>query len=270
MSKWKLEQWCVYAAHGVRYLPDRKQVYKELRQHVDDRYESFTARGEGEEEAVAHTLDAMGDAGEVSAMLALVHPPFWGYLYSTVKWIVILMACVCLLYLPYYLNHTHYYKFDRPKVEDWTDGYIVGVEPVMYAEPGTSVTCDGYTVTLTNAALWRTPLKDSQDHDTLEYLAFQLEVTNPRPWAQTPDVMKWISAEDSNGNYHYAYKEAFYIGLRDECFFGNSYRVDLFTTLYRMHMCWHLPEGTEWVDLHYNRDGRDWTIRIDLTGGNDA
>jgi len=265
MSKWKLEQWCVHASQGVRYLPDRKQVYKELRQHVDDRYESFIARGETEEEAVEHTLHAMGDAREVSKLMGQIHRPFWGYLYSVTKWVAIAMACACLLYLPYSLDHVYDYQPQSHGVLIW------GVErenPIMYTEPGTSVACDGYSITLTDVTLYRTDM----GFGTREELVFHLKLANRNPWAKMPDIMDWICAEDSNGNYYYSYGEYLDYYQMDEFrqrrLYGIARKRDLFTTVYEMHLGYRIPDGTQWIDLHYNRDGRDWKIRIDLTGGN--
>ena len=264
MSKWKLEQWCVHAVHRIRYGPDRKAVYKELREHVDDRYEHFREQGDPETDATEKTLSAMGDAWEVAALLEKAHRPFWGYLYTFAKWAVILLAIVCLYQL---LSRVwdNRYAYKKPP-----DEFVYGYQQVLSAHPDTTVTCDGYTITLTQASLWRKEVNYS-DFDTLEELIVQLEITNPRPWSQPPSIVDWIWAEDSGGNHYYSYAEELPEYPPDipkhKILQTASIRTNLFTTVYSLHIGYQLPESIEWIDLRYTRDGRDWTLRIDLTGG---
>ena len=260
MSKWKLEQWCVYATARIRYIPDRRAVYKELREHVNERCEHFRALGDSEEEAVERTLDAMGDAKEVALMLGKVHRPFWGYLYSAA--VVLCLSLLIQFTVRVLLMPVDF--ADPSDVDSYFDSsYVGGQERVFYTEPGISTSCDGYTFTLSKAILWRTNLTEG-DHETMETLTIRLDVSNPRPWEKKAEVMPWIWAEDSAGNYYYSVAE--HNGDR-HMISGNQHITGRFTVSYVMHLGWHLPENVEWVDLRYTRDGRDWTLRIDLTGG---
>lgn len=263
MSKWKLEQWCLHATHLIRYPPDRKAVYKELRQHADDRYEGYLARGESEEDAAEKTIAAMGNAKEVALLLQKTHKPFWGYLYA-------IATAVCLglllnLVIQLFLVPAEY--ADAAQVNHYFDSsYVGGDEQVLYAEPKVSASTDGYTITLSKVSLWRTYMTEG-DRETMESLFFRLDVSNPRPWAARGNIMQWIWAEDSLGNYYYSHAENF--GGAHQIY-GDQHVTGLITTTYIMHAGWHLPEGVEWLDLRYTRDGRDLTLRIDLTGGDNA
>lgn len=263
MSKWKLEQWCLHATHLIRYPPDRQAVYKELRQHADDRYEGYLAQGETEETAADKTLSAMGDAGEVAVLLEKTHKPFWGYLYTiaTAFCLALLLHLVIQLFLAPE-------GFANPsQVNQYFDSsYVGGDERVLYAEPNVSASSDGYTVTLSKVSMWRTYLTEG-DRETMESLFFRLDVSNPRPWAAKGNIMQWIWAEDNLGNRYAPHAEN--IGGAHQIY-GNQYVTGLITTTYIMHAGWHLPEGVEWLDLRYTRDGRDLTLRIDLTGGDSA
>ena len=263
MSKWKLEQWCLHATHLIRYPPDRKAVYRELRNHVNDRYESYRAQGDTEEDAAEKTLSAMGDAKEVALLLQKTHKPFLGYLYS-------IATALCLALLIHFAVRLFLMPVefaDPPEVNSYfSSSYIGGDEQVLYAEPKVSASTDGYTITLSKVSMWRTYLTGG-DHETMEHLTFRLDVTNPRPWVKRGNIMQWIWAEDSAGTHYYAPIES---GSGDPMFYGNQYVTGRFTNTYIMHLGSHLPEGVEWVDLHYTRDGRNWTLRIDLTGGNGA
>ena len=262
MSKWKLEQWCLHATHLIRYPPDRKAVYKELRLHVDDRYESYRAQGDSEEDAAEKTLSAMGDAREVALLLEKTHKPFWGYLYT-------IATALCLALLIQFAIEASLLSADFAKASEvnhyFDSSYVGGDERVLYAEPKVSASTDGYTITLSKVSMWRTYLTEG-DHETMEHLTFRLDVTNPRPWEKPGDIMNWIWAEDSAGTHYYAPAE----GNGSPMFYGNQYITGRFTVSYVMHLGYHLPEGVEWVDLHYTRDGRDWNLRIDLTGGDGA
>jgi len=263
MSKWKLEQWCLHATHLIRYPPDRKAVYRELRNHVNDRYESYRAQDAPEEDAVEKTLAAMGDAKEVALLLQKTHKPFWGYLYA-------IATSLCLALLIHFAVRVFLLPMDFADPSDvnqyFDSSYVGGHERVFYVEPDVSAACDGYTITLSKAVLWRTHVTGG-DHETMEHLTFRLDVSNPLPWEKKANIMQWIWAEDSAGTYYSSSAEN---GDGDPMLYGNAYITGRFTNTYIMHIGWHLPEEVEWVDLHYTRDGRDWTLRIDLTGGDGA
>ena len=61
MEHWKLTQWCTYAVSKIKYTPDRRAVYDELRQHLDDRCEDLLAQGMSKEEAAERAIELMGD-----------------------------------------------------------------------------------------------------------------------------------------------------------------------------------------------------------------
>ena len=71
MKNWKLTNWCNVAVHKIRYGPDREAVFLELKQHLDERSDSFLAKGLSKTEATEKTLEVMGDPGADP-------PPFLG------------------------------------------------------------------------------------------------------------------------------------------------------------------------------------------------
>jgi hypothetical protein len=94
----------------------------------------------------------------------------------------------------------------------------------------------------------------------------RLKVTNPLPWALEQKVLYHIWAVDNFGNRYYN-------GIMDENREpGNGYisvmesRQGL--TFYRYDLSLHdASTDVQWVELHYDRAGRDLVLRIDLTGG---
>ena len=109
MQHWKLGKWCNQAVRLIRYPPDRKEVFEELRQHVDDRSDLFLAQGFSQEEAVEKTLLAMGDADELAPQLAAIHRPFWGFAYSITKWFTKLVIFALLLLLKCHIYFQIFY-----------------------------------------------------------------------------------------------------------------------------------------------------------------
>ena len=95
--------WCKEATRKIKYRPDRQDVYSELHQHLQDRYQYFIDQGMEPEEAVQKALQAMGDAKELAPVLAAIHRPFWGYMYTLCKWIFFLSVIIMLYNLPSWL-----------------------------------------------------------------------------------------------------------------------------------------------------------------------
>ena len=83
-------------------------------------------------------------------------------------------------------------------------------------------------------------------------------------WSEQADIGRWFWAEDSAGNYYYSFYEAY---DSEKHVRGNNYRTGLFTETYEMWLSGYEGEDLQWVDLHYDRSGRDLVLRIDLTGG---
>ena len=99
MKNWKLTNWCQVATHTILYHPDRKAVCTELRQHVDERCDSFLEKGMEEKEAVAKTLEVMGNPYELAVILGKIHRPYWGFAYSISKALAIGLAIFALALL---------------------------------------------------------------------------------------------------------------------------------------------------------------------------
>ena len=81
------EGWLDTAVKKIRFKPDRKQVRKELEEHIEDKaldlqriFPDMT-REEAQERAVSN----MGDPAEVGKELAKVHKPWLGYAWLASK-----------------------------------------------------------------------------------------------------------------------------------------------------------------------------------------
>ncbi len=280
------DRWCKEATRKIKYCPDRQAVYSELHQHLQDRYQDFIDQNMEHEEAVQKALQAMGNAKELAPMLAAIHRPFWGYMYTLSKWIFFLTVIMMLYNLLPWLRdlsfidntkrHTTYGdKYNVYTDTEYEDDYSRW-ERILYQEPDTQKSSDGYTFSIERVALWQETLKNPYDAQygvwNEHRLWMELKVTNLRPWTSLTgeyfienDALNWFWAEDSLGNYYYSSNEFSYSYLP---YLGMSRcQNGLFTQSYIIFTQNYVSKDAEWIDLHYDRSGRDITLRIDLTGG---
>ena len=90
-------QWCSVATGRILYGPDREAVYTELRNHMEDHWESLVAQGVSEKDAMHMVLQAMGDPEEIAPQLGALHKPIWGYLLriSRILAVIFLYHSIC-------------------------------------------------------------------------------------------------------------------------------------------------------------------------------
>lgn len=269
MNSKKFFSWCWEAVSGIKYRPDRDAVYEELYSHLEDRYEVYLAQGFDPQEAEERTLLAMGSASEIAPQLAAVHRPFWGYLLTTSRCVFALLAVLALILSVQFFSLNdlwdasafsfhNYDVYTDTSYQDENDSSV----RILYLEPECSICTDGYTLSATDAAWWKTT---NASHKEQEVFYARLDITNPRPWAEEPRAITMFWAEDSLGNQYYdlyaqANSSQGYLG-------GSLRRTGLFTYTYDLYLYNFSSQEAQWIDLRYNRDGRDITLRIDLTGG---
>lgn len=94
------EGWLDTAVKKIRFKPDRKQVRKELEEHIEDKaldlqriFPDMT-REEAQERAVSN----MGDPAEVGKELAKVHKPWLGYAWLASKVLLVFVLTVIFLF----------------------------------------------------------------------------------------------------------------------------------------------------------------------------
>lgn len=256
--------WCDAAVGLILFPADREAVRRELMDHLLDHCDDLVDQGLDRETARQLALDAMGDAAEIAPQLAAIHRPFWGYFLRFTQIALAVMACAVLLCLgirAWNNAGTHYpatESFD-PYTADAADmGYSARTR-LFYAEPGVSVQSDGYTLTLTRAAVW---YHKSEDEDTFYC---QMEVFNPRPWAEHTDIGTRFHAVDSLG---YVYDSDYgRIPNRIPHVSSGMSRTGLLTSTQYIWISDYISRDAEWIEFRYQRSGRELAWRIDLTGG---
>ena len=243
------DSWCCRAVAQIRFKPDRQAVFDELKAHLEDHYDDLIAQGHSPEQAKCLTLEAMGDAEEIAPQLGAIHKPWLGYIYRIVKWITI-PACVWALFLlvAFSVSHIHSListaNYDSLRAEGQGGSYY---------QPNVADSSDGYRFKITEAAV-------NASGDTLH---LELQVTY-WPWLPQPGIANYFWAVDSLGNYYACRKDFLYDDVPKVAYQGGFYSQGFESNQLEVR---HFDSGAKWLELHYDRDGRDIILRIDLTGG---
>lgn len=275
MVNFKFQNWCRKAVSRIVYVPDRITVGRELYHHLQDCCEEYLAQGLSQEEAENRALEAMGPAENIAPELGALHRPFWGLFHqATKRTLGILAAAAALCFATYLLcSFVLFETYSKPtytRFNPYTDQSVSDqagqLDRLLYAAPDTTVISDGYRITLTQYALWDSRYIDNKGKSQQEQLLyFQLKVTNPLPWSAHTDIGRWFWAQDDLGNHYYAAYENGSMGTNS--IEGNWYHTGPLTYQHNMWLSDFISQDARWIDLHYNRDGRDLVLRISLTGG---
>lgn len=264
MKSIRFERWCSAAVERIRFAPDRREVYWELYAHMQDQYEELLTAGASEKEAEQETAAAMGDPEETARQLERIHRPFWGYALRAVRWCLLIAAVLALLTLPRYikglaLSDARFGEgFFR---ETWDDGD--GEQRLdWYAEPGTKVRCDGYTFTVTRAAARSYVAWENHSYDG-DFLVIEVKVFNPRPWAEPCGAMGAFTATDSLGNVYF--ENDLYSADSGLSYLSGTWgRTGLLTWTWYFFFNGCQSLEAEWVELRYDKSGRNLCLPIDL------
>lgn len=263
------KSWCEQAVSGIRFPPDREMVSAELMDHLQDHYADLLSQGVDADAARQMALAAMGSPEAIAPQLAAIHRPFWGWLLRITRVMLALALCAALWctwagYTPYRVPRE--VNAFQPYTETFHQSLYSDRTRLFHAAPDQSVRCDGYTLTLTQAAVWHESYLGQQISDKeRDYLYFQIEVFNPRPWAEHSDVSGWFWAVDSLGNtYDSDHK---HIQNYTPYITGSVDRTGPLTTTHDMWISDYRSLDAEWIEFHYDRSGRDLVFRLDLTGG---
>lgn len=268
--------WCKTAVSQIRYGPDHDAVYRELYAHLEDLYDDATDRGLPPSEARQEALQRMGSASELAPQLGAIHRPWLGYLLDLTKW------CICLVCVALAIQ-----LFCFARNHSFSDGYI----PWYYENPGEPLTvygqdgtwearrildcdpdcrgsCDGFTFDVSRAVM---SFHDdyADDNQDAYYFHFQVEVTSLFQWAELDDIpIHDFWAVDSLGNTYSSYRNDAH--SYQKALSGNLDKTGYFTCTMDMWINNFCSQDTQWIEIRYDRDGRDLRLRIDLNGGDGA
>lgn len=274
MTNFRFLKWCRDAVSRIVLMQDRITVERELMGHMEDRYDGLVRQGHTSDDAEMLTLTSMGNADEVARELGLIHRPFWGRAAQISRYVVIGVLCLTLVCggLSFLKNFYFRPAFSAPvygSYNPYTDTYASlhagQAHRTFYTTPDCSFSEGGYTVTLTQAALWRSTAQNTSGIlEEADSFYMQLRIINPLIWADADDISRWLWAEDDLGNrYDATYESA----PDDESVRVKTYRSTPWSTTHELVLKHFISGNARWIDLHYDRAGRDYTLRVELTGG---
>ena len=136
---------------------------------------------------------------------------------------------------------------------DWGETLQEKGEGGIWLQPAVSDESDGYRFKVTEAAV-------NAQGDTL-YLELQIIYL---PWMPKPGIVNYFWAVDSLGNHYDCRKDFMYDDVPRVAYQGGFYSQGFESNQLEVQ---HFDSGAQWLELHYDRDGRDIVLRIDLTGG---
>lgn len=262
-------EWAGKAASHIKYAPDRGGVIRELMDHMEDKAEELKARGVPEEAAAQAALESMGDPDEVGEQLSAVHKPWLGRLWDFSRTILILsiVAVVlvgCYMLFVQIISPTSYTERSPAfwRAVEREDEHTT----VVWLDADCKDRSDGYTFTVPYAALRYVEAHEKEGWPVPEgvYLNLVLKARWWNPLLERPGTFQRFYAVDDRGN---VYQTILTQRWKEEpAFVGNVYLTGLLSAEYD---AWfeHLDPEAQWVELRYDRDGRDVRLRIDLTGG---
>lgn len=266
MRRLIFQKWCNDVTSGIRTHPDRENASKELAHHLEDKYQELIAEGYDPQGAADKAVADMGDPLELSLQLAAAHPPIWGKVYTFTKWALAASLCVTVLMYTIFFMLTRYvittYKdFDPTIVQLGGDEYQLEVY-----DAGATDTSDGYLLRASDASLWLVETENSRGEVfRTHYFNVRIDSYTYLPWAETPDFSEWMWAVDSLGNYYYSEQEDSM--AQESSIDAKDYHTGMFTYTHNLWLRPYVSQEAEWIEIHYDRSGRDITLRIDLTGG---
>lgn len=269
----RFDRWCTAAVEQIRWGPDREAVYQELYAHLEDHYDAAMDRGLSPEEAAREALHSMGSASELAPVLAAVHGPWLGYLLDLSRWLIYGLCAMLILQLIFF------FRFQSPSQSRTPWYYENPGEPLtIYAEDGTWESrrlmdydpdsrdhSDGFTFDVSRAVMC---FHDHYTDDTQDdyYFHCRVEVTGLMQWAELKKIpIHDFWAVDSLGNTYCSFKNNAY--TYQPSLSGNLDRTGYFTYTMDLWMNNFCSQNAQWIELRYDRDGRDIRLRIDLTGG---
>lgn len=260
MLNTKFDAWCNAATAKIRYWQDRDAVSAELRAHLEDRYDALIESGLSREKATAKALESMGSAQEIAPQLGKIHSPWLGWLYSFVRLVGITAmgwaAIIWFFWFPWDLGSVP--QLARPVNLRSLIHY--SWEMTNYEDPVGQARWENYHMQVKEALLITEATYMGEPE-----LNVLIEVTC-MPWENGFGAEEVIWAQDSQGT---VYRPLRYPGEQPDvpcvdCKIASSGETGKF---YLWCQFGDFDPDAQWVELRYDRDGRDMVLRIDLTGG---
>ena len=270
------EGWLDKATAGIRFGPDRREVRRELEEHLEDKALDYLRIFPDltKEEARQRAASEMGDPAEIGRELARLHKPLLGYAWLASKVLLgVVIGAAVLLFAnrtyQYGLSnlldgpHSWYGDYDPPIAAIYKGVELDYLGPLADSGP---VQAGEYTFSTDCGELWNVTMGNGE---TSRVVYFQLEVRHPRPMERLNYLVEenmW--ARDDRGGVILSSREYYddmvyperglyhvlHIDRLDDGIFTDRYEVSIEIT----------DRSAQRVDLRYTEIGADLAIPISL------
>ena len=253
-------RWAEEACRLIRFPPERKQVFSELLDHLEDARDAGIAAGQTSEKAAQHALEQMGDAKEVARQLQKVHRPFWGFVW---KWTRILAVfagiCLCWNLLVFgldLLDDKHYGQAEMEKyVRPSSDSTVI----LSDFAPKGAAHAGGYTISIPRICFREFSSGYRDAH-------FVLKVSSWNPWLRAPMFHQNLCAVDDLGNLYPPRPGQASPAGREVC--GNVADSGVFVSYYELWISDVDPKASSFT-LGFDDYAIQWSIHFPVEGGFD-
>ena len=265
---WK--SWVFRACVHIRFKPDRGPVEEELLAHLEDRAEALCQSGMGLERAEKQAMASMGDADEVGRQLAAVHKPLLGWAWRVSRWaLAISLVLALFVIVERFANGWSYLPHWDTELRWWQgrelSGQVVELSSDSRDESG------GCTITVPAAAVQYGGPEHVNGRlvDEMVSLYFTIEAAGQ---AGTVTAFYDFYAVDDLGNVYpsraeYEHGTSAYLGKCSVSMVIST--AGPFRSTGKGSIGFIDPSAS-WIELRYDREGRDVRLRIDLTGGEEG
>ena len=266
--------WLDRATGKIKFPPDRKAVWQELKEHIQDKADDLQRlypdlnRGEAERMAI----DQMGDAEEIGKDLAALHHPLLGWLWYGTRAILVLTILFVVLFVFLQPRFVYGLRDGDWEIERMNWRYLGAQEMGGWTAPE-PVELEHYTLEVPAAARieekWR--FEDGREPLTCQTAAIRLRLTAGKAWnrpgPENLGLEQGLSAVDEFGR---------------EIRFERIMPLDSWEAIVRDDeqpfapgkQGWNWQEyellarnitpGSRWVDLHFDLEEEAFTVRVEL------
>lgn len=259
---YEFKRWCETACSHIRFKPDRERVKQELQWHIEDKIEALADSEKTLGQRREAVLEAMGDADEVGKALAKQHKPWLGWLWLASRRILVFTVIVALMCSVNFRIMLGLEGNRSRNNRDFTEANTVLGNRLLLVKPNSVARTDGYTIRITRAAKWHLDyVDDTGARQIRDELYFTIDTMNWLPWAAEPVGVFYFSAVDSKGN---TYTNRIQRGERS--IVGSLEWRGIFACRFEMRVEGLDPEAN-WIELKYDRSGRQFSLLIPLKEG---
>ena len=267
-----ITQWADLAVAGILSKGEQAAAKQELLDHMEDHMADLMAAGFSREDAEKHAVFAMGDPEETAKLLRKAHQPILTRILQMSQWLLALALIILLGAIFTRIGSLRLDDFGLLEKEptpaeelaplfspDSLNDIYDSYNYLQLVEPGNSLKKNGYTFTVTQAAICGQTQGDFSRYRCQIVLC--LEVTRDSrfmPWPELPGDWMMVT-ENGNRSLSYGHDRSTETGILHG-FHQNDQQ-------YFIRLSGWFPQDSRWVDLTYFNGERDFTLRVDLEGG---